>query len=38
MDWVNPLIKIINKFKFQLFGRNYENLLHLYSQFQRFDP
>lgn len=38
MDWVNPLIKIRNKFKFQLFGRHYENLLHLYAQYGRFDP
>lgn len=38
MDWVNPLTKVNNKFKFQLFGRQYENLLHLYLQIPKFDP
>lgn len=38
MDWVNPLVKINNKFKFQLFGRAYENLLHIYVLFAKFDP
>ena len=38
MDWVNPLIKINNKFKFQLFGRTYDNLLSLYAQYRKFDP
>ncbi len=38
MDWVNPLVKINNKFKFQLFGRVYENLLHVYQLYGKFDP
>lgn len=38
MDWVNPLIKVNNKFKFQLFGRQYENLFHLYKQVSKYDP
>lgn len=38
MDWVNPLVKINNKFKFQLFGRVYENLLHIYQLYGKFDP
>ena len=38
MDWVNALAKISNKVKFQLFGRTYENLLHLYAQVPKYDP
>ncbi|CAM6001506.1 unnamed protein product [Sphagnum balticum] len=38
MDWVNQLAKVNNKFRFQLFGRNYENLEHIYASVQRFDP
>ena len=38
MDWVNPIIKISNKIKFQLFGRNHENLIHLYTNISSFDP
>lgn len=38
MDWVNPLTKVNNKFKFQLFGRQYENLLNLYLQIPKYDP
>lgn len=38
MDWVNPLIKVNNKFKFQLFGRNYDNLIHLYTNIPKYDP
>ena len=38
MDWVNALAKINNKFKFQLFGRTYENLIHLYQLIPNYDP
>jgi len=38
MDWVNPIIKINNKFKFQLFGRHFENLNHLVYKIPKFDP
>lgn len=38
MDWVNPLTKVNNKFKFQLFGRQYENLYHVYRQVSKYDP
>lgn len=38
MDWVNPLVKVNNKFKFQLFGRAYENLLHFYAAIPKYDP
>jgi hypothetical protein len=38
MDWVNPITKVNNKFKFQLFGRQHENLIHLYSQIYKYDP
>ena len=38
MDWVNSLAKINNKCKFQLFGRTYQHLLHLYALIPRFDP
>lgn len=37
MDWVNPLQKINNKVKFQLFGKVYDNLLHLYALIPQFD-
>ena len=38
MDWVNPLAKVNNKFKFQLFGKTYDNLIPLYTQIPKFDP
>lgn len=38
MDWVNPIVKINNKVKFQLFGRQYDNLVHLYTQVPKYDP
>jgi len=38
MDWVNPIIKINNKFKFQLFGKTYDNLVHLYTNIPKYDP
>ena len=38
MDWINQLPKVNNKFKFQLFGRNVENLNTCYSNIQKFDP
>ena len=38
MDWVNPIVKISNKIKFQLFGRNHENLIHLYTHIPTYDP
>jgi hypothetical protein len=38
MDWVNPIIKINNKFKFQLFGKTYDNLYPLYLQYSKYDP
>ena len=37
MDWVNQIAKINNKFKFQLFGRNVDNLEKCYSKIQEFD-
>lgn len=37
MDWVNQLPKINNKFKFQLFGRNVDNLDKCYAQIGQFD-
>lgn len=38
MDWINQLPKVNNKFKFQLFGRNIENLNGCYSNIAKFDP
>ena len=38
MDWINQLPKVNNKFKFQLFGRNVENLNSCYSNIEKFDP
>ena len=38
MDWVNQVIKVNNKFKFQLFGRNVDNLDKCYSQISQYDP
>lgn len=38
MDWVNALQKVNNKFKFQLFGRTFENLLHFYAILPKYDP
>lgn len=38
MDWVNAMAKVTNKVKFQLFGRAYENLLHLYANIPKYDP
>lgn len=38
MDWINQLPKVNNKFKFQLFGRNVENLNNCYSNIEKFDP
>lgn len=38
MDWVNPLAKVNNKFKFQLFGKQYDNLIPLYAQIPKYDP
>lgn len=37
MDWVNPLVKVNNKFKFQLFGRHYDNLMNLYVNVPKYD-
>lgn len=37
MDWVNPLVKVSNKFKFQLFGKQRDNLIALYIQVPKFD-
>ena len=38
MDWVNQIAKINNKFRFQLFGRNVDNLDKCYSQISQYDP
>lgn len=38
MDWVNQIVKVNNKFKFQLFGRSVDNLEKCYSSIQQFDP
>jgi Ca2+-binding EF-hand superfamily protein len=38
MDWVNPLAKVNNKFKFQLFGKQYDSLIPLYTQIPKYDP
>ena len=38
MDWVNPLAKVNNKLKFQLFGKTYDNLIPLYAQIPKYDP
>ena len=38
MDWVNKIAKVNNKFKFQLFGRNVDNLERCYNQISEFDP
>lgn len=37
MDWINQLPKVNNKFKFQLFGRNVENLNSCYVSMQKYD-
>ena len=37
MDWVNHVMKINNKFKFQLFGRNYTNLEKCYNNISTYD-
>jgi hypothetical protein len=37
MDWTNQLAKVNNKFKFQLFGRNVENLDSCYANIIKFD-
>ena len=38
MNWVNHMIKINNKFKFQMFGRNFLNLEKVYTNIPRYDP
>jgi len=37
MDWVNHSNKINNKFKFQLFGRNVNNLEKCYNNISLYD-
>lgn len=37
MDWLNQLPKVNNKFKFQLFGRNVENLNNCYHNIRKYD-
>ena len=37
MDWVNKINKINNKFKFQLFGRNVDNLEKCYNNISLYD-
>lgn len=38
MDWVNQIVKINNKFKFQLFGKAVENLDKCYLKIRDYDP
>lgn len=38
MDWVNKTTKINNKFKFQMFGRNVNNLEKCYNNITQYDP
>lgn len=38
MDWLNKVEKINNKFRFQLFGKNRENLELCYNKISQFDP
>ena len=38
MDWINRMEKIVNKVKFQLFGRKIDDLAQLRDQVCKFDP
>lgn len=38
MDWVNQIKKVNNKFRFQLFGKNIENLNQCYINMDKYDP